>query len=1206
MKLNEFIFESKVKLLETRTPDQILMELNVINTDDIQKYLTSISNDLHTDDLKKWFIDRGKKYLINSEDANTVITQFSADAEPWMKKAQKRGDTLYRFMPSPDLRTKLDHVVDYLNALSDTVTGVKQADQQSQSRAAKAMKGLRNASMAQAIEASEKWTQQLNVQAQKKQERGEVSAQDEEGLEVVLTHGDLTWVKLTQKNCLDREGQVMGHCVASYWDRVKTGSTTIYSLRDPQNNPHATVEVRDGQLIQVKGKQNSPPVAKYQPATIKLLNTLDVPPNDGGRSDIQRMGFMFNSGNNKYGTILDVGYKIYNKNNITVYTMSKEVDRRTIPYIFLDGKQVTTKSDESYSYRMNVMDGWEAFADLDIAGSDPDAEIMDRFNKAGYKLAKFLSNIGIHKEVASGYRLPISEYMLKGDDGVIALPEDTLSLVTKIKDGYNLLELYKNPNPSRKGEFITLQNKEPTGGSHSIKYDEETNIIDTFGGYTRGGYGSLNYVDAQLLNKYFEKLPKNKKPKVQAAGLTKDPTTGDIVAMSEIAQKMKPVYKSGPVGFYEGEKTAYSREGEEDKTYKHIILVNSGLTMIERLVYGYDGKPGQGEWDVYQTSLDKNVNIDEEQFQTDEQCKGFCDVVNKMGLLQFFTTNAILDKLDDYGVFYNEEAVKFTTDADDLGTQYSDEKENGFSAKKTQKTLKMYFDDNLILDIKLYEGNTIGTYEVLDQVSVFENSKKIADVLNFYKLKRGDRRDYGYNTPPGRGDTNKNITASGISYTKDGEWKGTNQSPKQPKDLTKDEKVINFYADKDYTIHKFKNNWLVKDKESKDMIATLVTKGRREDKEREDGGTYSAIVRDIEKVEFNSSTPTQKQIEQVVDAMTSLGWDDTQFGVPDGSRFGYAFKLDGKTPSQSSRDDYTYKGKDDFLLDVDDVLFRQGKYVNNMQMIADMPVEEDRKVVSKGPGGTWVQERYSPADYSIRYVLNDIAKLNGSYTSRDKMSANDTFILNKLGDELPLSPIENGFTLYSQKQPVLRVKENDGYSGRKYLFYKLSEYDADSKQAYKVEALTDESIKEWMPQIERLINSTYDPNREVSMLGLSNQLKDMGYFMSGGKLQNLQDDPKLKGFMDGQITYEDGSQWVKSDTGYYSGTFNNDRRGSRELNWILKRPDSEGNLKDVIAVAIGGGGLNTIQFATGMRERTTVYRAFLNDIMDISDKVYHG
>jgi len=93
--------------------------------------------------------------------------------------------------------------------------------------------------------------------------------------------------------------------------------------------------------------------------------------------------------------------------------------------------------------------------------------------------------------------------------------------------------------------------------------------------------------------------------------------------------------------------------------------------------------------------------------------------------------------------------------------------------------------------------------------------------------------------------------------------------------------------------------------------------------------------------------------------------------------------------------------------------------------------------------------------------------------------------------------------------------------------------------------------------------------------------------------------------MDGQITYEDGSQWVKSDTGYYSN-FSSERRGSRELNWILKRPDSEGNLKDVVAVAISGGGLNTIQFATGMRERTAVYRAFLNDIMDISDKVYHG
>jgi len=136
MKLNEFIVENKI--LETRTPDQILLELNVINTKDIDRYLNDIASNLHDKNLVKWFIDRGKKFLINSEENNVVVTQFSTTAEPWMKKAQKRGDTLYRFQPMAELRVSLDHVVDYINALTDTVTGAKQADQQTQSRAVKA------------------------------------------------------------------------------------------------------------------------------------------------------------------------------------------------------------------------------------------------------------------------------------------------------------------------------------------------------------------------------------------------------------------------------------------------------------------------------------------------------------------------------------------------------------------------------------------------------------------------------------------------------------------------------------------------------------------------------------------------------------------------------------------------------------------------------------------------------------------------------------------------------------------------------------------------------------------------------------------------------------------------------------------------------------------------------------------------------------
>jgi len=71
MKLNE-LYKSSI-ILETRTPNQILMELNVINIPDIDNYLKRIGKDLPTEDTLKWFLSRGKKHIVNAEDQNTVI-----------------------------------------------------------------------------------------------------------------------------------------------------------------------------------------------------------------------------------------------------------------------------------------------------------------------------------------------------------------------------------------------------------------------------------------------------------------------------------------------------------------------------------------------------------------------------------------------------------------------------------------------------------------------------------------------------------------------------------------------------------------------------------------------------------------------------------------------------------------------------------------------------------------------------------------------------------------------------------------------------------------------------------------------------------------------------------------------------------------------------------------------------------------------------
>lgn len=98
------------------------------------------------------------------------------------------------------------------------------------------------------------------------------------------------------------EGEEMGHCVAGdhYSQAIKRGRTLIYSLRDKQNRPHATFEIRPqrvtckecgdfehdpihwdttdankhefihnarphhGQVVQIQGKSNEPPIEKYQ------------------------------------------------------------------------------------------------------------------------------------------------------------------------------------------------------------------------------------------------------------------------------------------------------------------------------------------------------------------------------------------------------------------------------------------------------------------------------------------------------------------------------------------------------------------------------------------------------------------------------------------------------------------------------------------------------------------------------------------------------------------------------------------------------------------------------------------------------------------------------------------------------------------------------------------------------------------------------
>jgi len=68
------------------------------------------------------------------------------------------------------------------------------------------------------------------------------------------------------KNDLQVEGNKQNHCVSSYCRQVDEGNLKIFSLRDPYNEPHVTMEVSpDGRTFyQIKGHSNSEPKKEYQ------------------------------------------------------------------------------------------------------------------------------------------------------------------------------------------------------------------------------------------------------------------------------------------------------------------------------------------------------------------------------------------------------------------------------------------------------------------------------------------------------------------------------------------------------------------------------------------------------------------------------------------------------------------------------------------------------------------------------------------------------------------------------------------------------------------------------------------------------------------------------------------------------------------------------------------------------------------------------
>ena len=99
---------------------------------------------------------------------------------------------------------------------------------------------------------------------------------------------------------LEIEGEVMQNCVGQYVDAVGGDYSVIYSLRDPNGNPHVDMEYRPaiGRFIQVYGKQNAEPIPEYQKRVDEFADKKGIKPAELTEAELTELT---NSGH-VYGT----------------------------------------------------------------------------------------------------------------------------------------------------------------------------------------------------------------------------------------------------------------------------------------------------------------------------------------------------------------------------------------------------------------------------------------------------------------------------------------------------------------------------------------------------------------------------------------------------------------------------------------------------------------------------------------------------------------------------------------------------------------------------------------------------------------------------------------------------------------------------------------------------------------------------------------
>jgi hypothetical protein len=183
-----------------------------------------------------------------------------------MLKAARKDSNWPELFRTEDIR----HIADWLKgSIINDAEWLRKVDEQG-----RPLKLLKFSSMEGITKEADKT---MRIEAQKL--RNVILSEGDEEFHSSLSNG-MYLVRLLTSTALDRESVEMQHCIGqgAYDELLDDEAFEFLSLRDRFGKAHATLEITDGVITQLQGKQNEPPIKEYIEALLPFLmkHRLDI------------------------------------------------------------------------------------------------------------------------------------------------------------------------------------------------------------------------------------------------------------------------------------------------------------------------------------------------------------------------------------------------------------------------------------------------------------------------------------------------------------------------------------------------------------------------------------------------------------------------------------------------------------------------------------------------------------------------------------------------------------------------------------------------------------------------------------------------------------------------------------------------------------------------------------------------------------------